>query len=556
MLAPELLELSADGTKAELKLTPAEHGPVTETDLRELLLLPGFTDFCPLDAVIQKAVISINKLCASEDGKFEQFFAIAERRDGKVEILVSPDRMQAEMEITAAYGGKQIVITDVLPALKAEGVSMGLSKVRIEQLLQQIPLLKPGASVKQVIAIGKQAINGENAILERKVALARERLLQPQEREDGTVDMRNLGSVITVKANDVLMVKIPATEGIAGFTVKGEALQPKPGKDIALVPGEGTAISPKDPNRLIATVAGQPVETRTGMQVDDILQIKEVDVKYGHVNFKGSVLITGDVHEGMHVKASGDITVMGFVDSALLEAEGDIIVSKGVIGRQLAEGKHSTVLKAKGQIAAQFVQYSDLIAEGDIQVTKQLLHSHSQTSGKLIVSDNNSRRGDLIGGQAHAAKGVRAVVIGATAGTKTEVYCAMDFSDLRAELKALDESVKAMVVACLDIDARIRKLPPKSEWQDDPVMLEQVKMMMDEKKRMSDERTREELEHDTVKQEVDNYYNNYRIEVIKHIFANVEIHIGQAFNRTQREHGPCVVTNQGQEISFDYSAKP
>ncbi|QYJ75951.1 DUF342 domain-containing protein [Shewanella sp. FJAT-52076] len=556
MLAPELLELSEDGLKAELRLIPATHGPVSENDLRELLALPGFTDLCPLEPVIQKAVISINKLCGQDDGKFEQFFAIAERRNGKVIIEVSPDQMQAEMEIFAAYGGNQITLQDVLVALKAEGVSMGLSKVRIEQLLKQIPTLAPGASCKQVIAIGKPAVNGENAVLDRKVPLARERLLQPQEREDGTVDMRNLGSVITVKPNDVLMVKLPATDGIQGFTVKGTPLPPTPGKDLPLIPGEGTALSPQDPHKLIATVAGQPVETRTGMQVDDMLQIKEVDVKYGHVNFKGSVLITGDVHEGMQVKASGDITVMGFVDSAQLEADGDIIVSKGVIGRQLADNKHSTVLKAKGQIAAQFVQYSELVAEGDIQVTKQLLHSNTTTLSKLLVSDNNGRRGDLVGGQAHAAKGVRAVVIGATAGTKTEIFCAMDLSDLKNELKALDESVKSMVVACLDIDARIRKLPPKSEWQDDPVMLEQVRMMMEQKKRMSDERVLEEQRFEALKQEVDNYYANYRVEVLKHIFANVELHIGQAFNRTQREHGTCIVTNQGQEVHFDYSAKP
>lgn len=556
MLAPELLELSEDGIKAELRLIPAKHGPVSESDLRDLLALPGFADLYPLEPVIQKAVININKLCGQDDGKFEQFFAIAERRNGKVVIEVSPDQMQAEMEIVAAYGGKQITLQDVLVALKAEGVSMGLSKVRIEQLLKQVPALAPGASCKQVIAIGKPALNGENAILDRKVPLARERLLQPQEREDGTVDMRNLGSVITVKPNDVLMVKIPATDGTPGFTVKGTPLPPIPGKDLPLVPGEGTALSPKDPHKLIATVAGQPVETRTGMQVDDMLQIKEVDVKYGHVNFKGSVLITGDVHEGMQVKASGDITVMGFVDSAHLEADGDIIVSKGVIGRQLADNKHSTVLKAKGQIAAQFVQYSELVAEGDIQVTKQLLHSNTRTLSKLLVSDNNGRRGDLVGGQAHAAKGVRAVVIGATAGTKTEIFCAMDLSDLKSELKSLDESVKSMVVACLDIDARIRKLPPKEEWQDDPVMLEQVRMMMEQKKRMSEERTREEQRFEAVKQEVDNYYANYRVEVLKHIFANVELHIGQAFNRTQREHGTCIVTNQGQEVNFDYSAKP
>lgn len=69
----------------------------------------------------------------------------------------------------------------------------------------------------------------------------------------------------------------------------------------------------------------------------------------------------------------------------------------------------------------------------------------------------------------------------------------------------------------------------------------------------AEEWSREEQEFNAIKQEVENYYQEYRIEACKHIFANVELHIGPAFNRTQREHGPCIVVNEGQEISFDYS---
>lgn len=241
---------------------------------------------------------------------------------------------------------------------------MGLSKLKIQTLLQKITKLKPGDSCQSEIAQGKHPVNGQNAVLERKVSLARERLLQPQEREDGTVDMRNLGSMIMVKPNDILMIKHPGTEGSPGYNIKGEVLKQKPGKDLPLLAGTGTSIHPNDPNKLIATVAGQPVETRTGMNVDDVLQLKDVDISTGHVTFKGSILITGDVHEGMIVKSSGDITVMGFVDSATLEAEGDITVSKGVIGRQIRVNEFSTNLTAQGQISAQFVQYSQLTAKG------------------------------------------------------------------------------------------------------------------------------------------------------------------------------------------------
>lgn len=555
MLDPELIELNSDKTKAELRLIPNVHGPVTHEDIMRLLSLPEFAALFPLEPAITKTVAKINSLCNQDDGKFELYTTLAERRDGSIAIEISPDKMQASLKLTAAWGGKQIDLPEILTHLKKNNVCMGLSKLKIQALLKQLSTLKPGEVCQSEIAQGKAPVNGLNAVLERKVFLARERLLQPQEREDGSVDMRNLGAMIVVKANDLLIIKHLATEGTPGYNIKGEVLKQKPGKDAVLQVGTGTAFHPKDPNKLIATVPGQPVETRTGMNVDDVLQLKDVDISTGHVTFKGSILITGDVHEGMIVKSSGDITVMGFVDSATLEAEGDVTVSKGIIGRQIKANEYSTNIYSQGQISAQFVQYSQLVAKGNILVTKQLLHSNTKTAGSLTVSDPSGRRGDLVGGVAHAEKGITAVVIGATAGTKTDVYCAMGQAELKQDLKLLDESVKAMVVASLDIEARLNKLPPKSEWQADAVMIEQIKMMLDEKNRIMDERTREELEFDTFKQEVEGYYEKYRIEVLKHVFLNVELHIGPANHRTAREHGTCCIANVNQEINFDYNAK-
>lgn len=555
MLDPELLELSSDNRQAELRIIPNTHGPVTHDDIMRLLSLPEFASLYPLEATIQKTVNKINALCSQDDGKFELFAVLAERRDGEVSIDISPDKMQASMTLSAAWGGKAVDLPQILTQLKKHNVCMGLSKLKIQALLQQLQSLKPGASCQGDIAQGKPAINGKNARLERKVSLARERLLQPQVQEDGSVDMRNLGSLIMVKPNDLLMIRHPSTEGTPGYNINGEVLKQTLGKDLQLQAGTGTHLDPKDTNRLLASVAGQPVETRSGMNVDDVLQLKDVDISTGHINFKGSILISGDVHEGMKVESSGDITVMGFVDSACLEAQGDITVSKGIIGRQVKTNEYSTNIHAQGQISAQFVQYSHLQANGNVLVTKQLLHSHTKTAGNLTVSDPTGRRGDLVGGIAHAEKGICAVVIGATAGTKTELFCAMEYGELKQQLKSLDESVKTLVVASLDIEAKLRKLPPKSEWQTDAIMIEQIKMMLDEKNRILAERTREEAEFDTLKLEVESYYDKYHIEAIKRVFINVELHLGPVTYRTAREYGPCNVHNLNQEIHFDYNAR-
>lgn len=555
MLAPELIELSVDKEFVEFRVIPNTHGPISESAVMALLTLPEFNQLHPLENEIQKAVIQVNQLCDQKDGQFEQFFKISERIDGQIKVKVAEDSMSAQMELTAPWGGEKITIQAILKALKSSNVCMGLSKIKIQTLLKNLSKKQAGETCESIIATGKQCVNGVNASIDRKVPLARERLLQPQEREDGTVDMHNLGAIIMVDTKDLLLVKHPSTEGSKGYNIHGEMLAPIPGKDILLTVGNGTELCSSNPNHLIASVAGQPVETKTGMQVDDVLSIKDVDVGYGNVDFKGSILVTGDVHEGMVVKSSGDITVMGFVDSATLIADGDVIVSKGIIGRQLKEKELSTKIRSKGQICAQFIQYSDLEADGEILVTKQLLHSHTKTKQKLTVSDPNGRRGDLVGGIVKADNGVIAVIIGATAGTKTEVFCAMKQSELKLQAKELDQKIKAMVVTCLDVEARLDKLPPKSEWQNDEMMVEQVQMMLDEKNDLTTRRAREEAEYERLQLSIVNYYQDNHVEAHKHIFANVELHIGQAFNRTQREHGTCMVFNQGQELKFDYETK-
>lgn len=552
MLSPELIEISQDRSCVEFKIIPNRDGPINQEGITTLLSLPVFCNYFPLENIIEKSVKEVNEASGKDHGEFELYFKIAEKRDGVITLDIAKDKMSATMTLSSAWAGKQPNIQSVLQALKSENITMGLSKVQIEKLLKQLTQLKPGETCSDTIAVGKPAIDGKNALLDRKVPLARERLLQPQKKEDGSVDMHDLGSIITVKPGDLLMEKQPATPGEEGYDVQGTQLKPKAGKDCPFSAGDGAEISSANPNHLIATKSGQPVETKTGMQVDDTLNIKNVDVGYGNVDFKGSVLITGDVCEGMQVKATGDITVLGFADSATLNAQGDVIVSKGIIGRQLKEGELSSHISADGQICAQFVQYSQLNAKGDIVVTKQLLHSDTCTDARLTVSDDTGRRGDLIGGIAKAKHGVKAVVIGATADTKTEIFCAMNQEKLKEDLKALEESIRGLVVIKLDAEARVNKLPPKDEWQDDKTMVEQVNMMLEQKQLVTDELAKEEIEFDHIKQEVEGYYKNNYVEATKHIFTNVEINIGKAFNRTQREHSGCCVFNENSEIHFDY----
>ena len=557
MLDSELIRLSEDNNQAEVRLIPNKHAPLAIVDLLELLNVEPFNQLSTILANLEEAVTQINKLTGQRAGAEEFLFVLAERNNCKVEIVLSKDNMQAEVNLTVGWGDNQVSIDDILAELNNSNIHLGIDKQKIAEQLTQLSNLSAGQKIKIIAAEGQLPIHGKNAELKRKVSLARERLLQPQLKADGNVDMRNLGEIKMVQVNDLLIEKIPADDGTKGFDLLGKELLPKSGENTKLQAGPGTCIDPNNPLRLLATMTGQAVEVRGVLQIDDILTIKNVDIGTGHIEFKGSILITGDVDAEMIVKSSGDITVMGFVDSAILTAAGDIIVNKGILGRQLtSKDNHqelATEITAQGQIRAQFVQYSELTAIGDITITKQLLHSVTNTQGKLTVSDGFNRHGDIVGGSVNANNGINVVSIGATSGTKTEIYCAMQEDENRVQVQDRSEALKALVEEDNSLWIKINNLLPKEQWKHDHGVVTEIKEMLYEKNRLDQQRVNDEIELQRLQLELDQYYQVNHIKVGKCIFDNVALHIGTASTVTQREYGPCRVIYKDKQIDFDYT---
>src|SRR5690606_36649932 len=143
------------------------------------------------------------------------------------------------------------------------------------------------------------------------------------------VDMRHLGDVICVKAGTPLLRRTPPSQGRTGFTVRGESLQPTPGEWLTLKPGSGSLISPDDENLLLAEIAGMPKFNNGDMWVDETFVCKGVNVGPGNSNYDGAVIVNGDVTEKMIITDSGDVTINGFVESAIIQAGGDIIITQG-----------------------------------------------------------------------------------------------------------------------------------------------------------------------------------------------------------------------------------
>lgn len=398
--------------------------------------------------------------------------------DAEVTITIEEGDMSATAEVTAAYGGEPITRSKLLDKLRSCGISSGIQRTGIDQILMHCLEAPAGSTIDVVIARGKPPKNGRSARFEQLVPDARERVLKPQEREDGTVDMRDLGKQITVNVGDQLMRRLPPESGTEGFTVKGTVIGAEAGDEYELAEGEGSAIADYDPDLLIATKVGMPWFTKNSANIDDVLTMKAVDVSTGHVDFQGSVIVSGNVTEGMRVVATGDITVAGYVDSAELKAGGNITVRKGCIGHMSKEDEEEVVdndhfiptlsctLIADGTIYCAYAQYARLEAKHGIKVDKQLTHCHVITEGQGdIGGDDAQARGKIIGGRFETCAPVFAGQLGARAGTRTRFFLSPPPPD-DATLESISSVSKGLKAAVAQLRRLLTGLERCNAFQD------------------------------------------------------------------------------------------
>ncbi len=298
-MSPQLLQLSQDGQTISLIAKPFRENPdhmISRSDIADELVEIEAINFYLFENAIDSALGIINSKQADSNVEVKvQQFVIAERRDSTLLIKTEPDLMKTSITVIGAYGGASITGTVLIDALKENHIVKGIRKAQLQELLGRSKQLAPGEKLTMPVAFGRFPVHGTDTTFEPLVDDASQRILRPQSIDDGKVDMLDLGELITVKAGQAIMKMVPATTGCNGFNILGKEIAAIPGNDLAFDVGDGTAISEDDGNILVATKSGVPLRKPCGMQVDDALTLKGVNVTTGHIDFDGSILITGDV---------------------------------------------------------------------------------------------------------------------------------------------------------------------------------------------------------------------------------------------------------------------
>lgn len=381
--------------------------------------------------------------------------------DGTMTVEVTEDEMKTFAHFAAPrFAGRHMEADDILDALKKNGVVFGIDEEGIKNYLEKMDYSRPLVAAK-----GQPPRHGKDAYLDYKVRIERSDISFSED-EKGQVDFKNLDLLENVVVGQVLAVKIPAEEGIPGRTVTNRVLPARSGKDVPVKYGKGTILS-DDGMELTAEINGQVVFQTGKISVEPVFFVKgDVSFETGNIVFLGSVLVNGSVQDNFVVKAAGNIEVKGSVQKAFLEAEGDVIVRQGIMGRDEAK-----IESTGGSVYANFIQSANVYAEKDVAASEGILHSRIDAGNRILC---HGRRARIVGGVIRAGEEVNARIIGSDSFTKTEVRVginpkvlqqATDLDDMKRQIEAEYEKVKKDVttLTVLKNNSGGRLAPEKEE---------------------------------------------------------------------------------------------
>lgn len=350
---------------------------------------------------------------------------MAKLTEQKPMIRVTYDEMEAYMFLPDPGPGEEYVVGILNQELAQKGITTGVMKERLDDMIASRIY-----NTEILIAKGSAPEDGQdgyydynfNADLDNK----------PKVLPDGSVDYWSVHSIEGVVEGQVIAVYHPAIQGKDGVTVKGKPILAKHGREQMPIKGKGFERM-SDNVTYTATMDGK-IEMQNDRIV--ILPIHEVygnaEIAAGNIDFRGDIVIHGNVESGVVIRATGSITIDGVVEACTLEAGKDIILRSGMLGGNKAS------VKTKANITAKFFEFTRIECEGDL-TADVLMDCDVICQGQVLL---NGARGSIIGGKVHAIRGIVVSTLGNDAEKKTEIFVGAGI-DVYSRLHVLEKKIEA-----------------------------------------------------------------------------------------------------------------
>ncbi|MDH3392737.1 MAG: FapA family protein [Desulfobulbaceae bacterium] len=346
--------------------------------------------------------------------------------DGAFMLRVVKDRLLAYLVPVAQEEGEMPDIG----SYDAARIKAALVENDIKHGLLPDPEIQEDNSVD--VARGESAIPGENAKVKMHVKPSMVRSPKMKEAKKDTVDFRELGAIVNVNAGQILLEKIPLTEGTPGKDVFGLTIPPKPGKDVTMKGGPGVKVS-EDGFKVVASLSGKFLMADGKPAVFDSHVVKgDLDLSVGNVAFCGkSLTVAGDVLPGFKVRCKGDVIIQKNINNAEILTHGKLVVAGSIVGEDV-------LLRSKGDMRLGFVENGPVLETlGKLTIDDFMVQAKVKVGGDLVVVKGN---GTLVGGVAVVGGSVYVKDLGSDGEVVTEINVGINPS-LEVRRKKLEEEM-------------------------------------------------------------------------------------------------------------------
>lgn len=438
---------------------------------------------------------------------------------GRVQVDVTDKNMKATVCIKAPTNDSEpeLVLQDVLVTLKVAGVKFGINQKLISKYLadkkwDQLFVVAEGVYP----TVGNDAIFGYN--------FSTTKSLKPQITDDGHIDYKEINVICSANKDDLLVKKIPATQGTSGTDVFGNELPGKFGKDFIITAGAGTYKDPKDASIIKAASDGIITYNPKSLivEVQKLYAISGcVDFSTGNVHVKSSVDVGGDVKTGFSITTPYDINVKGRIEHAEIICDGNLNVKGGIVG----DGKQ--IIKVGGDIHTGYIRDQHIICHGGV-------YAGTEISGSIIESGDDvtlvKPDGRIVGGKIVASSKIVAGGAGNKYDVPTLLEVGVNFAHREKYLKKFESINEAHSQA----ETIKKKIELMDESLPDPGMNNAYKALKDQHKGAIEHWERmcadlKEIEKD--------YFNvdNPVVMILKTVFNGVTVKIRHAVYEVKQD---------------------
>lgn len=415
--------------EVQANFDPACQMQINPGQFRQAMQDAGYGEYHMLDGQLNAF------LAAARTSKEVLTWLVAKREDAEITLTVDEDWMVARLTVVPARGGKPVTMALINEQLRERQISHGILHAEIDAIIAG------ERCENRIIAQGQFAQEG--------VATRFESLLEQKQQalshidEMAVVKFNDLSHLLLVEPGDQLMRRHPAVQGTNGINIRGEVAMSPALPDLPFATEyPGAKVSDNDVNLLIATLAGQPTLCGHGVKVNPVVELDNVNLKSGNIEFDGTLHVEGDVIAGMRIKVTGDVIIRGTLEAAEIIAGGNVSVDHGIVGH--ADTRHGTHglppdtarVRCQGSVQAMFVECAHIEAGDSIFIERSARQCELTALNNIVVGKPGSKQSQIVGGVTQARHLIQALSIGASSGTKTHLRIGHDpYADDEVEVK-------------------------------------------------------------------------------------------------------------------------